>query len=186
MIAGPIYDDASLLALGHPGWIQIGNFLLAGVLTLAGAAGMRRVLVGSPGGRWSPRLIALYGAGVAAAGVFIADPSYGFPAGTPAGAPATLSWHGALHFVAGGIGFIGLIAACLVMGCRFSTRGQRGWATYSRITGVAFLLAFMGIASGSNSTAIVVAFSAAVMAGWAWLSVMTGSLLSTDRRGRMS
>ncbi len=35
-----------------------------------------------------------------------------------------------------------LAAACFVFGCRFAARGERGWATYSAVTGVVFLGAF--------------------------------------------
>lgn len=44
--------DLSLLANGPLGWIQITNLVLSGVLVLAFALGMRRVLHGSQGGTW--------------------------------------------------------------------------------------------------------------------------------------
>ncbi|MEK8107959.1 DUF998 domain-containing protein [Micromonospora sp. M12] len=45
----------SLLALGDLGWIQTANFVLTGLLGLAGAVGLRRVLRGEPGGTWGRR-----------------------------------------------------------------------------------------------------------------------------------
>jgi hypothetical membrane protein len=51
----------SLLSNGDLGWIQITNFLVTGLLVIAGAAGMRRVLHGSRGGTWGPLLIGVYG-----------------------------------------------------------------------------------------------------------------------------
>src|SRR5689334_10766208 len=64
------HDDASLLSTGPLGWIQIATFLLAGAMTIAAAAGMRRAMAS----RWAPRLVAIYGAGLIGAGVFSADP----------------------------------------------------------------------------------------------------------------
>src|SRR5712691_6664058 len=72
------HDDASLLSNGPLGWIQIGTFLVSGAMTIAFAAGMRRALTGRPGGTWGPRLIAVYGAALMAAGLLRADPADGF------------------------------------------------------------------------------------------------------------
>jgi hypothetical protein len=47
----------SLLSLGDLGWLQVSNFMLAGVLFLGFAAGMRRVLDRDRGGTWGPRLV---------------------------------------------------------------------------------------------------------------------------------
>ncbi|WP_234800730.1 DUF998 domain-containing protein [Luteitalea pratensis] len=82
-----------LLANGDLGWIQVANFLIAGVLVIAGAIGVRRVLHPGRGGTWGPLLLSVYGLGLIGAGVFPADPGQGFPPGTPMGA-ATLSTQG--------------------------------------------------------------------------------------------
>ena len=81
----------SMLANGSLGWIQIINFLVVGALFIAAAAGLRRALHGGGGGIWVPRLVRVVGVGMVAAGVFVADPGDGFPAGTPAGRPANVS-----------------------------------------------------------------------------------------------
>ena len=114
------------------------------------------------------------------AGFFSADPALGFPPGTPADANV-VSWHGLLHFVCGGIGFLGLIGACLVFAWRFAGLRQPGWAAYSATTGVLFLAAFIGIASGAQQgpatlTFVNLAFSVAVVLGWAWITVMSARL----------
>ena len=152
----------SLLSNGSLGWIQISTFIVAGVLTIAGSGGLRS----------ARRLVALYGAGLVAAGVFVADPMDGFPVGTPPGPPATVTWHGMLHFMAGGVGFLGLIAACLVLARRFGRAGRRGWAVYSAATGVVFTAAFVGIASGSASPVLNISFGVAVTLGWTWLTAV--------------
>lgn len=180
MVIRPAFDitrhSLSLLSNGDLGWIQITNFLLAGLLVLAGAVGMRRLLRGSRGGTWGPLLLGLYGLGLIGAGIFIADPMDGFPPGTPAGTPDAMSWHGLLHFITGSVAFLSLIAACFVFARRFAALGQRGWAAYSVATGVLFFAAFFGIATGSGGAAINVAFALAVVLGWAWISAVMARL----------
>src|SRR5262245_61577769 len=111
----------SLLTNGHLGWIQIANFIVTGLMTVAAAVGLRRAL---PPGRtriWAPALLAAYGGGLVGAGIFHADPAQGFPVGTPE--TTTMSWHGALHFTIGGVGFLCLIAACFILGSHYSRTG---------------------------------------------------------------
>ena len=168
----PGFDPArhawSLLSNGDLGWIQVTNFVAAGLMTVALAVGLRRAVAGT----WAPRLIGVYGLSLVAAGVFRADPALGFPAGTPADAH-TVSWHGTLHLVSGSVGFLGLIAACLIVGRAAAARGARGWAIYSRITGVVFLAGFAGIASGSHGALTTLPFTAAVVLAWSWISVLS-------------
>jgi len=121
------HHDASLLSNGPLGWIQIATFVACGAMTIAAAAGMRRALAGRAGrlaGSWGPRLIAVYGAGLIAAGLLRADPAYGFGPGAPAGKAAHITWHAAGHLVSAGIGFTALIVACFVMARYFSREVQ--------------------------------------------------------------
>jgi hypothetical membrane protein len=160
----------SLLSNGDLGWIQIANFVVTGLMTVAAAVGLRRAL---PAGRtrtWAPLLLAAYGGSLIGAGIFRADPAQGFPVGTPA--TTTVSWHGALHFAIGGVGFGCLIAACFVLGRRFARDGERGLAWFSRITGVVFLAGFAGIASGSHGPTTL-AFVAAVVLVCAWIATVS-------------
>jgi hypothetical protein len=167
----PTRHEWSLLANGSLGWIQIANFILSGAMTIVFTIGLRRALRPGRGAIWAPRLLGLYGLGLIGAGIFGADPRLGFPVGTAQG-PGTVSWHGMLHFVTAGIGFIGLIAACFVMASRFTTEGRRGWAWYSRLTGIVFVAAFVGVASGQGIVAINLAFTFAVIAAWTWMSAV--------------
>ena len=164
----PLRHEASLLANGDRGWIQILTFVLTGAMTIAAAVGVHRALPS----RWAARLIGLYGAGLMAAGVFRADPADGFGPGAPAGKAAHVSWHGDGHLIAASVGFIAVIAACFVVARSLSRAGQRGLAIYSRITGVVFLAAFAGVTTGSGSPAIVLPFYAAVTAVFTWLAVV--------------
>jgi hypothetical protein len=165
------HDDASLLSNGPLGWIQIATFLVAGAMTIAGAAGMRRALAGQPGGTWGPWLIAVYGAALVAAGLLRADPADGFGPGAPAGKAAQISWHAAGHLVSAGVGFTALIVACFVVARYLGREGHRGLAVYSRVSGLAFLAAFAGVTTGSSSSAVVVPFYAGVLIAWTWLAV---------------
>jgi hypothetical protein len=167
------HHDASLLSNGPLGWIQIATFLVAGAMTIACAAGMRRALAGCPGGAWGPRLVAVYGAALMAAGLLRADPADGFGPGAPAGKAAQISWHAAGHLVSAGVGFTALIVACFVVARYFGREGHRGLAVYSRVSGLAFLAAFAGVTTGSSSSAVVLPFYAGVLIAWTWLAVVS-------------
>jgi hypothetical protein len=121
---------------------------------------------------WGPLLLGLYGLGLVGAGIFTADPALGFPPGTPADA-RSVSWHGLLHLVCGGIGFLGLIAACFVLARRFAGLRDRRWALASAVTGVVFLAGFAGIASGSGSGWTILGFWIAVVVAWTWLTALS-------------
>jgi len=166
----------SLLSNGALGWIQIANFVVSGLAVLAFAVGLRRGLRPGRGATWAPWLIGAYGVGLVAAGIFVADPMNGFPAGTPT-VPVTISWHGMLHYVAGAVGFTGLIAACFVLARRFAADGQPGWAAYSVATGMVFLAGYAGVASGSQEPAVFLAFTVAVAIAWAWITAVATHLL---------
>jgi multisubunit Na+/H+ antiporter MnhB subunit len=153
----------SLLSLGDHGWIQITNFVLTGALSLAGAAGLRRVLSPGRGGTWGPALIAVYGLGLITAAVFRADPSMGFPAGAPEGNPVTLSTHALLHGVGAMAAFSSLTIACLVLARRFAESGQRGWAGYSVTTA---LLVPVVLAAPVVEVSIRFAVAAVITSGW--------------------
>lgn len=155
----PARDAWSLLSNGPLGWIQITNFVTAGLMTAALAVGLRRAGTG----RWLPRLLGGYGASLIAAGIFRAD---------PAGA-TTVSWHGMLHLMCGSIGFLCLILACLVAGRAFARAGASGWARFSRVTGAVFLAAFAGIAAGPHGALTTLPFTAAVILACAWVSALS-------------
>jgi Protein of unknown function (DUF998) len=165
----------SLLANGDLGWVHVANLVVTGLLTVAFAVGLRRVLAPGRGGTWASRLVGVYGLSLVAAGVFRADPAMGFPPGTPEDA-AEVSWHGVLHLVAGGVGFVCLVVACLLVAGRFAAEGRQGWARFSRATGVLFLAGFVAVAAGAGATWSNVAFTAAVVLVWSWVSALAAHL----------
>jgi hypothetical protein len=161
----------SMLSLGDFGWLQITNFVVSGLLFLACAVGMWRVLHPGRGGTWGPLLIGAVGVSLIAGGVFVADPAFGFPAGTPAGPPDVASWHGNLHGLAFAVGMLSLIAACLVFARRFRALAARGWATYCTVTGGAFvILSAAGVVGGDFRLVAV-----AIVLGWGWMSIVSGA-----------
>ena len=165
------HHDASLLSNGPLGWIQIATFLVSGAMTIAFAAGAHRALAGRTGGTWGPRLFAIYGAALMAAGLLRADPAEGFGPGAPAGKATHISWHGAGHLISASIGFTALIVACFVIARYYARDRRRGMAIYSRVTGLAFLAAFAGVTTGSTSSSIVLPFYGGVLIAWIWIAV---------------
>ncbi|WP_143047122.1 DUF998 domain-containing protein [Amycolatopsis xylanica] len=168
----------SFLSLGDGGWVQIANFVLAGVLFLVSAAGLRKAMRGST---WGPRLIGGMGAGMVAGGVFTADPAFGFPAGAPAGQPEAVSWHGTLHMVAFMVAIVAWTLSCFVFARYFAARKHKGLAVYSVLTGVALLAtpAFMGTSGG-----VVLLYVVATL-GWVWSSVAIGAVAKEHDNGEM-
>jgi O-antigen ligase len=69
-----------------------------------------------------------------------------------------------------------LIAACFVVGTWFSRQQERGWAWYSRSTAIVFAIGFAAIASGSGGVIAMLAFTIAIVLGWAWLSAISVKL----------
>jgi len=171
------YNVLSQMALGDLGWIQTANFAVSGLLVLAGAIGIGRALRSGRGATWAPRLIGVYGAGLVGAAIFSADPGFGFPPGTPAGMPATMSTHALIHFALGGIAFFSIIGACFVLGRRFAKSGERAWARYSALTGAFFLVAFLGTASGSGLVAFTLGLWIGIGLAWVWLSAVSARLI---------
>ena len=161
----------SLLSNGGPGWIQIANFVVTGLMVIAFAVGLSRALRPGIGARWAPRLIGVYGASLIAAGAFRADPALGFPVGTPDG-PGPVSWHGLLHFAAGGVGFSCLAIACFVIAKRYSAERNRGFAVFSRVTGIVFFASFAMLASSGGLPLANLLFTVAIVLVWTWTSAV--------------
>jgi hypothetical membrane protein len=200
MVAGPFYllvailqvlfrpgfditrHDLSLMSNGPLGWIQITNFIVTGLWLLAGAYGLRKALTRTPGGKWGPMMLALYGLGLITAGIFVADPMNGFPPGSQHMNEITTS--GILHLISGSVGFVGLIAACFIFARRFARQKEKNWRNFSLVTGTLFFFAFIGIASGSQPgskllTTVTLDFWSAVILSFTWLSMLFAKIKRT-------
>ena len=129
----------SLLATGSPGIVQISNFILAGIGVLCLAVAVRRTITEGVGRRWLAPLIAVFGLGLVASGVFVMDPENGFPIGTAEGPAPAMSWHGIAHIVAATTAFSGLAAACIVLTVRMIRRRAVGAAVVNACVALVFL-----------------------------------------------
>ncbi len=156
----------SQLSLGDLGWIQIASFLLTGLLALACAIGVRRQLKGQKGGTWGALLVGTFGLGLLVAGIFRADPGFGFPPGAPAGPAMPMSGGATLHAVGFFLSMLSLIVNCFVFVRRFASTGQRGWLVYSVVSAVA-TVALIALTNVFMSWAgVIVALAGAVAFGW--------------------
>ena len=156
----------SVLANGPGGWVQTANFVLTGAMVLAAASGFARVL--GPKRRAAAWFLAAYGVAIIGGAIFTADPVDGFPPGTPAGVPATISTSGLLHFVSGALGFLCLALSGFASASTLRRRGVAWLAWLSLFSGVIVLVGFFGgIALG------VLGIWIAVVVGWVWLAVMS-------------
>jgi Protein of unknown function (DUF998) len=164
----------SLLSLGDWGWVQIANFVLAGVLNLLYAAGLWRRLHPGRAGTWGPLLIGAYGLGLIAVGVFRTDPANGYPPG--ASALAQPSWHGAIHALGGLFIFVILAAALAVFVRFFLARNERWWAFYCLASAVLLLVLFFGSFGDPTLTARLLRLGTLI--GWMAASVIAIKLLS--------
>jgi hypothetical protein len=166
----------SMLSLGGLGWIQITNFLVAGLLFVLCAIGLREALKGDRAGTWGPILICIVGLGFVAAGVFPPDPSQGFPPGTAE--PSARSYHAIVHGVAFMSLFSSLIAACFVFASRFASVGSRVWRAYSVLIGVTTpLLIALGM---GNVVATGIAFYGVSVIALTWVSATALHVMKGD------
>jgi hypothetical protein len=168
----PFRHPVSSLALGEYGWVQSANFIVAGLLTLAFALGLRIALRPQKGSTWGPLLVAIWGIGLLGAGVFVTDPVSGFPPGTP-NLIEIPTLNGALHDQISLLGFIALILACFFFSYRFAAQGERGWAIYSVLSGLVFAFGIVLSSAAFGQNESLVAFGGliqrlAVSVGFAW------------------
>ena len=186
VIAGPLYLAAglaqaflrqgfdltrhplSVLANGPGGWVQTINFLVTGALVLAASLGLRRVL-GSRA-HLMAGFLGAFGLAMIVAAIFPADAVDGFPPGTAAGPPSSISPTGLVHFASGALGFLCLALSSLLGWRILAQRGEAGLGWLSLATGAGVLSGFVG---GMVLPIGILGIWFAVVAGWVWLSVVS-------------
>ena len=129
----------SYLSIGPTGEVQIANFICAGVLLVVAATALAGVVPGRKG-KVAAGVLGAWGVAKIASGVFTVDPSFGFPPGAPAGMPAQLSGHAALHGFAFATSVILWVILLIVLGSVFRERMERSWAVSCRVAAVGLLL----------------------------------------------
>jgi hypothetical protein len=177
----PLRHPVSSLALGSRGWIQTGNFAVAGTLFLAGAAGLARAGDPAVSSRVAPALIGAAGAGLIGSAVFTTDPVSGYPPGTP-DALTRPSRAGAAHNLAAVPVFFGLPAAALACSWRSWRAGQRGFALYSGGSAVTMPATMALSAAGFGQSPRLVNLGglfqrASIITGFTWLTARSARAL---------
>lgn len=167
----PTFHPLSLLALGEGGWVQIANFVVTGLLLVGAGIGLRRALERRATSTWVAALVALMGAGLVIAGVFVTDPGAGFPAGSPEGAPV-MSWHGAVHEVGFVLTQLSFVALAIVLAVRFGRERHRGWMAAS-ILALVGAVAVAAVGSPETLAIRLVASSAIELAFVAGIALRT-------------
>ncbi len=172
----PLRHPVSALSIGEAGWIQAASFILTGSLLLAFAAGLWRTFRHPGGSTWGPVLIGLAAVGLIGAGLFTSDPMNGYPPGTPL-LLTERSTHGRLHDLFGIPVFLGLPVACFVFTRYFARHGERGWAAYSALSGIAMLITFVLAGMGFSQTPGFSDFAGgfqrlSIGIGWTWLALL--------------
>ncbi|GAA3113809.1 DUF998 domain-containing protein [Streptosporangium carneum] len=172
----------SLLSLDDPGWIQIANFAVTGLLYVACAVGLRRALRPGRADTWGPLFIGAFGAGLVGAGVFRTAPGWGYPQGAPPGLPVETSLSYVLHGVSFLVVLLSLIGACFVFARGFAARGERGWAISCAVTGVALPVIYVlsGVLSGGGTDPrpFSLLLRALALVGWSWASLVAVRVMS--------
>lgn len=174
----PGYDVArlpiSLLSLSDRGWVQVANFLVTGVLFVLFAAGVSRTVDRADRAAvLGSLLLAVFGIGIIAAGLFPADPGGGYPPGVQ----PVASQSGSLHDVASLVVFVSLPLAAAAMSRYFVHVGDRRWAAYSAVTavtvGVGFALMIVAFNGSTPLSAVAgIVQRATVIAGWTWIGAL--------------
>ena len=157
----------SVLANGSFGWVQTINFALSGIMVVAAAVGMKRV-VGRGSGPTFGALV-VFGVGVFLAAIFRADPMDGFPIGTPSGMPTSMTTRGMMHFVVSMIAFTSFGVSAILASRMFSRREENAMSRLSLVSGIVVLLTFYA-GSALNP---VVGIWISVVVGWTWFAVIS-------------
>jgi hypothetical protein len=129
----------SFLLLGPHAWIQAVNFVTAGLLYVGGSLAFRRTLSGHSVA-WASRCSIGIGTGLVLAGLFKPDPAFGYPPGTPGGAPVTLTTSGMIHGAAFLLSMASWVALLFILWRWFRRHDQRRLGITALITAIALLV----------------------------------------------
>lgn len=136
----PVHNLVSSLEYGRLGWIQVGNFLITGVLVMVFAIGLWRRYRTVHDMVWGAWLIGILAIGIIGAGIFTTDAVLSHPAATTMTQHST--FHGLLHKLFSVGAFFVLPASSFVVAHRLAKWRLRGWAIYSVLSGIGTLVFF--------------------------------------------
>ena len=130
---------------------------------------MQGVLRLSKGRAWAPCFLQIFGLGQVGAGVFPPD---------PVSSATSMTFHGTMHLIFGGVSFGGLMAACFLVVRTFTSLGHKPWGIFSAVTGLLFLAAFFSAANASQgATNIQFFLNLIFVLAWVWISLISKQLL---------
>ena len=134
-------NGVSQLGTGDRGWLFATTFVIGGLLLALFAIGLRGALGGGKGATWGPIMVMVAALGFVVGGLVPTDPALGYPT-NETGPPSAAA---AIHQIAGLLIFAGIAAAAFIIARRIAEDG-RGWAIYSRASGV--LITALAFAAG--------------------------------------
>ena len=182
----------SSLAIGRHGWLQRANFVVAGVLYLCAAGGLRRSARRRVGPRAVPALVAGVGVSLIGSGIFITDPVGGFPPGTPddaipahaAPGPPAPTLAGRLHNLFAIPIFAGIPVAAMASAATAMGRRDYRWAGCSAASSFGMVGSFVlfGRALGDDSRLAGkggIFQRLSIGAGFGWLTALSLRALSS-------
>lgn len=193
IVAGPLYVTATMaqaltrdgfdwttnrfssLTTGDLGWIHQANMVLVGTLTMLFALGASDVLGNGRAAKWTPWLIALFGAAYAFGGALTADPVLGFPPGTTQEmAVATLQ--GQIQNASRSVSTLFLFAMSFSVATWAWTQGRK---TQAVIAATAVPIIFAAVVATGLAIGLKTGGLAYLVTPWAWV---TGLALYLYRR----
>lgn len=173
----PLRHPISSLSIGERGWIQVTNFIVTGIFLCLFSIGLRRVYNSREIKFRGPFNVILIATGLIGAGIFTTDPLFGYPIDQPMKI-AQYTIHGHFHDFFSLFVFIGLPVACFIFRKKFKAEGKNGWANYSLITAIAFILFFILASMGFKQVNGFVNYGGllqrlTIITGWIWLSALS-------------
>jgi hypothetical membrane protein len=130
----PILQTVSDLTAGPYGWVQQVNFVVFGLLVIAFAVGLRLGVRPTRAGSIGPEIVGLNGVGLVVAGIFPLRQDADGLIYDPIG----------VHIVNGAIFFLGIGIVLVAVSPRLRSDPRwRGLATYTLVTGIALLAAWV-------------------------------------------
>ena len=169
----PMVHLLSQLSLGPWGWVQVANFILAGILNVLSSIGFLKQLHISKSGSIASIFIGLFGIFLIVVGIFRTDPAHGFPPGSVTSTQP--SGHGIIHALGALFTFLSLTIATLTFSRFFFVEKYPRFALYCLISAILVFSIF--IIGMSHSTILGPALQLAVLIGWTAPSIIAIKLL---------
>jgi hypothetical protein len=197
MIAGPLFLIASVaqlplnegidltrhafsyLTLGPHGSLQQANFVVAGLLYVFSSVSVAAA-VGGRLAKWVGGLTGLLGAGMVVSGLFVPDPSFGYPPGAPAGVPAELTASSVVHGAAFTISVLSWLALLASLAWWLHRHGDRRWAMVT----AAFAIALLLVPPLSTTSIGGLVIYAVVGSGYVFMTLLIRHLASGSALGQ--